>query len=141
MSAGRIVVGEREIERAVVVEINPLHAVAGVVIVHERRQHVLEPRAAIAGAGVVEQVIRIVRDVDEKAGDIQIGTSIVVVVAPGGRGGVLLEQQAGGLRHIGESPPVLVAIERARPIIRDEEVEVAVAIEIGDGRHDAAKLR
>ena len=56
MASGRIVVREREIDCAVVVEVYPLHAVAGVVIADKLRDDILEPAAA-----VVKEVIGIVR--------------------------------------------------------------------------------
>src|SRR5262252_9503050 len=53
---------------------------------------------------------------------------------------MLLEEEAGIVRHLHEPPAAIVAIQRARPVVRDEKIEEAVAVEVRHGGADAAEL-
>ena len=132
-AAGGIVVGQREIETAVLVEVDQLHAVRGVVLQDEVRQRFGERRRAVD-----EQGVAIERLPGDEVADVEIGQAVVVEIAPRRGDAVAREVDAAIARHVGEPLPGLIAIQRAGTVIGDEQIEVAIQVEVGEARADAA---
>ena len=76
-----------------------------------------------------------------KFADVEIGPAVVVEIAPARRHAVAIEIDAALARDLGELHTVVVAIQRAVAVVGDEQIEVAVEIEIGDARPDTAICR
>ena len=134
MGAIRIVVGEGEIQIAVLVEVHPLDAVRGAALGDVLRHHVGEARTFV----VEQKVVLIDRFVDVR-GDIQIDSSIVVEISPARR----RRQRTTGDIHLrgdlGELARPVVAVEEVSAVSRDEQVEIAIVVVVGDARTIAAR--
>ena len=134
--AGGAVVRQRKIEVPIPIEIGPLHAVRGVVAEDDARQYVNE--GSISHVAV--EIIPVVLNVRQVGGDVQVRTAVVVEVAPRGGRRMIVARDTRGRRDIGERPAV-VPEQLIRPVVGDEQVEVAVVVVVADARPDAAEDR
>ena len=157
---GLAVVGDEEVELAVVVEVGPdggeAEEVVGVVdaggfgdvgegavavVVIEGVGRAFEAAGAALHGDVVvlagdlraelREVVQVEVDV---VGDEEIGVAVGVVVAEDGAGGpAFVVVEAGGFGDVGEGAVAVVAIEDDAAEAADEEVGEAVVVEVADG--------
>ncbi len=139
MAARRIVIGQRQIEQSVSVEVDDLDAVRGIVLEQNRRQRLGERQLPRRRAIQIEPVA-IMRLRREERPEIQVGPAVAVQVADGGRRRMAFEVDAGGARNVNEMPIGLLLVERAGAVVGDDEIEVAVEIEIAETGADAAEI-
>ena len=127
-----VVVGQRQIEPAIAVEVDELVAVRGVTLQDDVGERVGKGGNHAGGAAVHEQRITIERLAGNEVADIKFGSSIVVEITPRRRDPVAAEVNAAGPGHLRERLAGVVAIERARPVAGDKQVEVAIQVEVRD---------
>ena len=99
--------------------------------------HRVGERAAV----VVKQEVALVdRPVDVRR-DVEVGTAVVVVVAPRGRRRAVAAGDAMRRRDLGEAAAAVVVEQEVAPVAGDEEIEAAVVVVVGDARAVAAEVR
>src|SRR5207245_2682160 len=76
-------------------------------------------------------------------GDVQVRPAVAVHVAPGAGAGCLVEQDAGFLADVGESAIAMAPVKPAGAVAErgQEQVELAVAVEVGDSGAGALALK
>ena len=129
-----IVIRQGEIETAVGIEVDELHAVRRVMLQDHIGQRLGE---TLGGGAVDEERIAIERLAGDEVADIQIGQPVVVEIAPRRGHAVAVQTDAARARDLEERAAV-AAVERARPVVRDEQIEIAVEIEVGHARSNTA---
>ena len=134
-AALRVVVRQRQIETAVLIEIDELDAVRCVVRENHRRQRLDECVRAIN-----EERVTVTRRAGDEVADVEVRQAVVVEIAPAGSDAVAVLVDAALARHVQEPDAALVSIQGAAAVIRDEKIEVAIAIEVGKARSDTAVL-
>ena len=99
----------------------------------ERRQHVGEFSTVV----VVEKVVLVGGRVDVRR-DVKIGMSVVVDVATARRRRLVAAGKAPRAGDLGEDSSAVVAVEKVAAVSGNEQIQIAVAIDIGDARAVAA---
>ena len=130
-----VVVGERQIESAVAVEVDPLHTVRGAMLGDDLWHHVAEARPVV----VIQEVVLIHRPIDIRR-YVQIRLAVVVVVSPAGRCSLVAAGKAHCLGHFAETALTLVVEQEVAPVTRHEEIQTAVVVIIDDARTVAAEI-
>ena len=111
MPARRIVVGEGEVDRAVAVEIDPLHAVRRPVLGDDLHHRVGKARAVV----VVQKIVLVDRFVHIRR-DVKIRAAVVVVIAPVRRGRFFSAGYAHGFGHFLEAAAALVVKQKVASV-------------------------
>ena len=134
--AGLVVVGDREVQGAVAVEIRPGDAVAGPVLQKVGRKRVDEPPTP----RVHEEVVLGGGNSGQEGRDDQVRQAVVVRIAPRRGRGMVVNAQRCRIGHVREGPVAVVAPQDVRPVGGDEEVQIAVIVIVGHRRDHAAVL-
>ena len=137
------VIGDEQVERAIAVDVQEIGA----------RAEEVAPADAGAGRHVGERSVAVVvvQDVGAEVIAVQVGLSIVVVVADGHAHPVARIAHAGRLRRVRESESVQVAVQGIlggaldrsapqRPAVQEVDVDQPVAVEVKGGQTRGNRL-
>lgn len=124
--------GERQIEVAVAIIVGPTHRMVGIFSLHSIAHPIGESIAVM----MVEKIL-LIENAVHVAHDVEVLTAIIVVITPVGRYGMIVSGQSHGLGDIGEFVAV-ISIQIIFAISCDEQIKIAVVVEIGHRRTDTA---
>ncbi len=129
MGPGRVVVGEREIEVAVSVEIHPLDPVRRAMRQLQRRQDVNQAAAFV----VKQEVVFLDRLIDVRR-HVEVRAAVVVVVPPPRRRRFVAALHTKLCGDFRECSAAVIPIQEVGAIAGDEQVEIAVTVDVRNAR-------